>query len=146
MRKQVLFAAGAALLVMLATAIAEDAIKLDGINCLVAGSKPAKAENSVEYKGAKVFFCCMKCPKTFAADTAKFAAKANHQLVATKQATQKACPFSGQPVTAGTEIKVGNVEVGFCCEMCQGKAKAEKDQVALIFSDAAFEKGFKVGK
>lgn len=146
MRHLSLFAAGAALLVMLTAAVADDAIKLDGINCLVAATKPAKAENSVDYKGAKVFFCCMNCPKAFAADTAKFAPKANHQLVATKQATQKACPFSGQPVTAGTEIKVADVEVGFCCEMCQGKAKAEKDQIALIFSDAAFEKGFKVGK
>jgi YHS domain-containing protein len=146
MRSHTLFVAAATLLVALATAVAADAIKLDGINCLVATSKPAKAENSVDYKGGKVFFCCMNCPKTFSADTAKFAPKANHQLVATKQATQKACPFSGQPVTAGTEIKVAGAEVGFCCDMCKGKAEAEKDQVALIFSDAAFEKGFKVGK
>jgi YHS domain-containing protein len=131
---------------LLATAYAADEIKLDGVNCLVAGNKPAKAENFVEYKGGKVFFCCMNCPKAFSADTAKFAAKANHQLAATKQAKQAKCPLSGEDIDASTAIKVGGVEVAFCCDMCKGKAEAEKDQVAFLFNDKAFDKAFKVGK
>jgi len=131
---------------LLATAYAADAVKLDGVNCLVAGNKPAKAENFVEYKGGKVFFCCMNCPKAFSADTAKFAAKANHQLAATKQAKQAKCPLSGEDVDASKVIKVSGVEVAFCCDMCKGKAEAEKDQVAFLFNDKAFDKAFKVGK
>jgi len=131
---------------LLATAYAADEIKLDGVNCLVAGNKPAKAENFVAYKEGKIFFCCMNCPKAFAADTAKFAAKANHQLAATKQAKQAKCPLSGEDIDASTAIKVSGVEVAFCCDMCKGKAEAEKDQVAFLFNDKAFDKAFKVGK
>jgi len=130
----------------IATAYAADEVKLDGVKCCVQGTKPAKAENFVEYKGAKAFFCCMNCPKEFKADTAKFAAKANHQLVASKQAKQKACPLSGEDVDASTAIKVSGIEIAFCCNMCKGKAEAEKDQIAFLFDDKKFEKAYKVGK
>lgn len=137
---------GVLAVLMLATAYAADAVKLDGINCLVAGNKPAKAENAVDYKGGKVYFCCMNCPKAFAADKAKFAAKANFQLAATKQAKQVKCPLSGEDVDSSQSIKVSGVDVAFCCGMCKGKAEAEKDQVAFLFGDKTFDKAFKVGK
>jgi YHS domain-containing protein len=116
------------------------------VKCVVAGQKDAKAANSVDYKGGKVFFCCQNCPKAFAGDTAKFAASANHQLVATGQAKQVACPFSGEATDSSTKIKVAGAEVCFCCDMCKAKAEESKEQIALIFSDKAFDKGFKVGK
>src|SRR4030095_13582907 len=78
-------------------------VKLDGVKCVVAASKDAKEANAVDYKGGKVFFCCMNCPKAFAADTAKFAAKANAQLVATGQAQQEKCPLSGQRIDTATK-------------------------------------------
>ena len=131
--------------VMSLVAYAADEIKLDDVKCVVA-NKPAKAGTEVDYKGGKVFFCCMNCPKAFAADTAKFAAKANHQLAATKQAKQSACPLSGEAVDASTAIKVQGVEIAFCCGMCKGKAEAEKDQVGFLFNDKAFDKAYKVGK
>ena len=83
----------ASICVLSVAAIAADAVKLDGVNCIVATSKPAKEANAVEYKGGKVFFCCMGCPKKFTADTAKYATAANAQLVATGQAKQVACPY-----------------------------------------------------
>jgi hypothetical protein len=146
MAARILSGLGIAAVLMLATAYAADEIKLDGVNCLVAGNKPAKAENFAAYKEAKVFFCCMNCPKAFAADTAKFAPKANFQLAATKQAKQVKCPLSGEDVDASKVIKVSGVEVAFCCDMCKGKAEGEKDQVAFLFNDKAFDKAFKVGK
>src|SRR5262245_58810655 len=79
----------------LATAYAAE-IKLDGVKCVVAGTKDAKLDKSAEYKGGKVFFCCDNCPKAFASDKAKFATKANFQLVATGQTKQGACPLSGR--------------------------------------------------
>src|SRR5262249_28554091 len=88
--------------------------------CPVSG-KDAKETSSVEYKGAKVYFCCDNCPKKFEQDTKKFAAKANHQLVATGQAKQVKCPLQGKELNADTKITVAGVDVCFCCQMCQGK-------------------------
>jgi YHS domain-containing protein len=115
--------------------------------CPVSGKDIVK-DASVDYKGAKVYFCCPGCPDAFKADTAKYASKANQQLVQTKQATQEKCPLSGGKLNPDTAVKVGEVSVTFCCNMCKGKVeKAEGDaQRDLVFADAAFEKGFKVGK
>ena len=115
--------------------------------CPVSG-KAIDKSHTVAHNGGDVFFCCPNCPNTFKANTAKFAAKANHQLVVTEQAKQTACPLSGQPTDASKSVKVGGVSVAFCCANCQGKAKsAEGDKlVALVFDDAPFKKGFKVGE
>jgi YHS domain-containing protein len=42
--------------------------------CPVSG-KPIKAEQVVEYKGKKVYFCCEHCPEAFNKDPEKFVAK-----------------------------------------------------------------------
>lgn len=129
------------------TVYAADEVKLDGVKCFVNPKAAAKAANSADYKGGKVFFCCMNCPKAFAADNAKFAARANHQLVATGQAKQSKCPFTGEDVDTATKITVEGAAVCFCCDMCKAKAGESKDKIADIFNDKAFEKaGFKVGK
>jgi YHS domain-containing protein len=139
----------AAAVAITASLNAEDAKKdpLEGILCPVSG-KQVKADAAVDYKGAKVYMCCPGCPAGFEKDTAKFAAKANAQLVATGQAKQAKCPISGGPTKEGTEVKVASTKVAFCCKNCQGKVnKAEGDeQLNLVFSDAAFAKGFEVKK
>jgi YHS domain-containing protein len=135
-----------ALVAIAATVYAADEVKLEGVKCVVNARAAAKAANAVDYKGGKVYFCCMMCPKAFTADTAKFASKGNHQLVATGQAKQEKCPFSGQAVNPDTQIKVEGAEVAFCCDMCKGKAEASDEKIELIFNDAAFAKGFKVEK
>ena len=145
MKKFLLVAMSA--LLLSAAAFAAEEIKLEGINCLVAGNKPAKADKSVDYKGGKVYFCCANCPKAFEKDTAKFATKANAQLVATKQFSQVACPFSGKPIAAGTGVKVAGVEVSFCCMNCKGAAeKAGEEATEKVFADAPFAKGFKIAE
>jgi hypothetical protein len=130
-----------------ATAYAAEEVKLEGVKCIVNAKANAKAANARDYKDGKVYFCCMNCPKAFDKDAAKFSTKANHQLVATGQAKQEKCPFSGEAVNADTAITVEGAKIAFCCEMCQGKAKASDEQVELLFNDKAFEKaGFKVAK
>jgi YHS domain-containing protein len=127
---------------------AEDAAKkLDGVKCPVSGQK-VKEASAVDHKGGKVYFCCDNCPKAFAKDTAKFAAKANAQLVATGQAKQIKCPFTGGKVKDGTEIEVAGAKVGFCCMNCKGKAEkaSGNEQVEAVFGDKAFAKGFEVKK
>src|SRR5688572_1576507 len=79
-------------LLAVGTSIAAE--KLEGVKCPVS-NRAVKEASAVDYKGGKVYFCCDNCPKGFAKDTKKFAAKANAQLVATGQAKQGACPFSG---------------------------------------------------
>jgi YHS domain-containing protein len=128
------------------SAIIAEEVDVKGVKCLMNPKADAKADKSVDYKGGKVYFCCDNCPKAFAKDTAKHAAKANMQLVSTKQAKQEKCPLSGGATKADKTAKVGGVEVAFCCENCQGKvAKASADEaVELVFNDKAFDKGFKV--
>lgn len=118
----------------------EDAKEFKAI-CPVSGG-PAKEENAVDYQGKQVYFCCKNCPKAFAANTEKYADKANHQLAQTGQAVQVACPISGRKLNPDTAIDVAGVEVAFCCENCQGKAEAADDALALLFGD--FAKGFTV--
>jgi len=115
--------------------------------CPVSG-KDAVKDQTVDYKGAKVYFCCANCPKAFKADTAKYAAKANQQLVATKQATQVKCPLTGNKLNPDTGVDVSGVTVTFCCNNCKGKvaAKTGNDQVEMVFNDTAFGKGFEVAK
>jgi hypothetical protein len=126
---------------------AEEAKKEAELKCPVSGAKASK-DHTVDHNGGKVAFCCDKCPKAFAADTAKFAAKANEQLVLSGQATQVKCPLTGGAVKAETKTKVAGVEVQFCCNNCKGKVTAAKgdEQLALVLSDAAFKKGFEVKK
>ena len=42
--------------------------------CPVSG-KPINPQESVEYQGEKVYFCCPRCPEAFRADPEKFIAK-----------------------------------------------------------------------
>ncbi|MCP4171727.1 MAG: hypothetical protein GY758_13245 [Fuerstiella sp.] len=119
------------------------------IKCVVAGKDINIADAKVvSYRNAKVYVCCDNCKGKVEKDSAPFAAKANHQLVRTKQYRQTKCPLSGGPIDKAQKVRVANQIVKFCCEKCQGKAAEAKgdEQLALIFADAAFEKGFEVVK
>jgi YHS domain-containing protein len=137
----------AVLAVGLAAYAAEEKAKEFKQTCPVSG-QPAKEDKTADYKGGKVYFCCENCPKAFAKDTAKFAVKANQQLAATGQATEIKCPLSGNKLNPEATVDVGGVKVAFCCNNCQGKVAAAKgdEQAALVFSDAAFTKGYEVKK
>lgn len=131
----------------IAAIAAEEKEKEFSAVCPVSG-KAAVQNQTAEYRGATVYFCCPNCPAAFNADTAKYATKANQQLVATGQAKEIKCPLTGRPLNNAQTVEVGGVKVTFCCPNCKGKvAKASGDaQVELVFSDAAFEKGFEIPK
>ncbi|MEM8735686.1 MAG: hypothetical protein AAGG44_15740, partial [Planctomycetota bacterium] len=86
--------------------------------------------------------CLSKFSKMDDKSKEKLAAKANHQLVATKQYKQEACPISGRALDPALNVKVQGVEVGFCCGGC--KSSTEKldaeEQIAKVFSEKAFKK------
>ena len=134
----------AILLVAGATVIAAD-VDFKEVKCVIA-DKPADQSKTADYRDGKVYFCCGGCAGKFAKDSKKFAAKANHQLVSTKQYEQKGCPMSGGPVNPETMVKLAGTELGFCCNNCKGKFEAAKDdqeKLDLVFSGKAFEKAFK---
>jgi hypothetical protein len=125
--------------------------KKDAAFCPVGGIGHAiNKEATVDFEGGKVSFCCEKCPTAFKKDTAKYAANARHQLLATGQIEQAACPLSGQKLNPAKKAEVAGVEVAFCCENCQGKiAKTEKqeERIALVFKDSLKDsKAFKLKK
>ncbi len=137
------FSGLAVILIAAATVVAAEA-NLEGVKCVVA-PKAASADKAVDYKGGKVYFCCGGCVGKFNSNTAKFAEKANHQLVATKQFVQKGCPFSGGKLNESTAVEFAGTKVAFCCNNCKGKFTGAADDAAkmkLVFSDKAFKKGF----
>jgi len=142
---------GSCLAMLLATVVvaADSKVDLTGIKCPVSGA-PAKDidGSSRDCHGGKVYFCCANCPKKYDADKAKFATKANKQLIDTKQAEEVKCPISGQDLNPDTAIEVSGTKVAFCCNMCKGKVEKAKgdEQLDLVFSDKAFDKGYKVKK
>ncbi len=116
--------------------------------CPVSGHEASKS-HAVSYKGGKVYFCCDNCPKAFAKNKDKFAAKANAQLVATAQYKQKACPLTGKPCNKATATEIGGVNVYFCCNNCKGaieKLEGDDAKVAKVFSNDNFKKGFVLAK
>lgn len=137
----------AVLAIGLVASAAEEKAKEFKATCPVSG-QPAKQDQTAEYKGGKIYFCCGDCKAAFAKDNTKFTTKANHQLFATGQTTQAKCPLSGGPLNADKTVEVDGVKVTFCCEKCQGKIADTKGdaQVDLCFKDDAFKKAFEVKK
>lgn len=133
------------------TSVAQEGTKVDltNVKCFIMPAKDTKEANAVDYKDAKVYFCCPGCVKKFTKDPDSFATKANHQLVLTKQFTQKACPISGGEVDPEQSLDIGGVKVSFCCGNCKKKVEDAKDldaKAALVFSAEAFEKSFEKKK
>ncbi len=114
--------------------------------CPVMGG-PIDKGMSIDYSGGKLYFCCKGCISKFKANEAKYAARANLQLVATGQARQVACPLTGGKLDPQQVLKVSGIKVAFCCGACPIKvAKAgAAEQLQMIFGKG-FEKGFVVKK
>src|SRR5262245_24204769 len=112
--------------------------------CPVSG-KPAGEDHVVELKnGDKVYFCCDNCPKAFKANQKKYDLQVKRQLVETGQVVQVACPLTGKPASKDHTVKVGEAEVAFCCEKCQGKVEKASDdeKLKLLFVAKDFNQGF----
>ena len=119
------------------------------VHCPVAGKEIKIADAKVvAYRDAKVYVCCDKCKAKMETDAAPFAAKANQQLVITKQYRQTKCPLSGGKTDKEQKTKVAGTTVRFCCDKCKGKVDEAKgdEQLAMVFADKAFESAFAPAK
>ena len=143
MRTRKLLMAVAALFVIGGSLAIAAKPSLEGVKCVMQPTKAIDESKSVEWKEGKVYFCCANCPKAFSKDKEAHAAKANAQLVATKQYKQQACPISGAKLDDSTAIEVRGTKVAFCCTKCKGKVEAAKgdEQLDMVFGEKAFEKG-----
>lgn len=143
MRARKLLMAAAALLVIGSSLAIAAKPTLEGIKCAMQPTKAIDETKSVEWKEGKVYFCCANCPKAFTANKEKHAAKANAQLVATKQYKQQVCPLTGAKIDDTTAVEVRGAKVAFCCTKCKGKVEEAKgdEQLDLVFGEKAFEKG-----
>ena len=135
-------------MMLAATAFAGDEVDLKDVKCVLNPKGAAKATSSAEYNGGTVYFCCDNCKGKFTAEPKKYAAAANAQLVATKQAEQVKCPLMGKPAKDSIVVKVGGVEVKLCCAGCKKKIEAKEgaEQVEFVFNEKAFKKGFEMVK
>lgn len=125
-------------------------VDLTGIKCVVQGERSAIQTATVGYKNGRIYLCSDHCAEAFKQDVelaadARFAVKANHQLVLTGQYVQKVCPISGKAVDEIHNLTIAAVEIGFGCAQCRAKVselETIEEKVALLFSDEAFEKAF----
>lgn len=122
---------------------------LSGVKCIVHGTANATLEATVDYRDAKVYFCCDNCAEKFRAEMdnadSEMLVKANHQLVLTGQFTQKSCPLTGREVASDKMVEVGGAKVGVCCGGCLAKVEGGADlatKAKMVFASAPFEKGF----
>ena len=142
MKSRILMLAAAAAAFLVAAGLHAAEKSLKDVKCPVSG-QPVKATAIVEFNDGDVYFCCNNCPKAFKADTAKYEAKANHQMVQTGELVQVACPLTGKKTKAETAVKIDGVEVAFCCNGCKGKVEkaSDKEKLDIVFKDTS--KGFK---
>ena len=120
---------------------ADSKLDLSKIKCLFA-DKVVAEDKSTEWKESKVYFCCGNCLKKFDGDKKAFASQANHQLIASKQVEQKACPFSGGALKSEFAVEFKGAKVGFCCDGCKAKAEkmSDEDKLAKLFGEDAYAK------
>jgi hypothetical protein len=137
--------AGLAVLALVVANSLRAADEKPALKCPVSG-QPTKADKTVDFNGGKVQFCCEKCPVAFNADKAKFAGKANLQLIQSGQLTQVKCPLTGRPMAADKSVEIAGVKIAVCCGNCLAKATkvSGDEQINLLLSDTS--KGYEAAK
>lgn len=121
-------------------------VNLTKAKCPVMGGD-VDEETLTNYKGAKLYFCCPPCSGVFKNNIAKYAVKANEQLVVTGQAKQRSCPISGEPVEAGAPALVVDgikVLVGSETDLKELRTLDAARQREQVFGDKNFAKAFVV--
>jgi hypothetical protein len=137
--------AGLAVLALVVANSLRAADEKPALKCPVSG-QAAKADKTVDFNGGKVEFCCENCPKAFNANSAKFAGKANLQLIQSGQLKQVKCPLTGRPCAADKSVDIAGVKVALCCGGCLAKATkvSGDEQINLLLSDTS--KGYEAAK
>ncbi|MEM8667963.1 MAG: hypothetical protein AAGG48_10630 [Planctomycetota bacterium] len=118
---------------------------LRGIRCVVETDQPIDPEIVIAYKNARLYFSSKSAVEAYLKTPATYEAYANHQVIATKQYEQLACPLSGEePDEDSVTVKIAGVDVQLLCEECAKELAKDtrKEQIEMLFD----EEGFKLGK
>ncbi len=90
--------------------------------CPVTG-KPVRQDVFVEQEGVKVYFCCPACIPQFKDSPMKYLPAVYKQDY--PQSVQVKCPVMGGPLDGKTFIEYQGRKIGFCCDGCPQKFKAD---------------------
>jgi YHS domain-containing protein len=101
--------------------------------CPVSG-KPISRDHFVEYEGRKVYFCCGNCPAEFQESPTKYLPALYRQIY--PQSVQVKCPVMGDPIDGKTFVEYKGERIGFCCDMCPPKFKADPARYMAKFKEA----------
>ncbi len=132
-------------IITIAFSVSASSQELAGVKCVVEGDRNAQEQFKASHADGEIYFCCKGCAAAFAADSAAYQTRANHQLVVTQQYVQTACPIAGKDFDVEKSTKVGGVEVAFCCGNCKTQVETAADLPAkaeLVFGPAAFKRAF----
>lgn len=104
--------------------------------CPVSG-KPISKDQSIDYEGQKVYFCCGKCPAKFKESPMKYLPALYKQIY--PQSAQVTCPVMGDPIDGKTFVEYKGQQIGFCCAMCPPKFQAAPAKYMAKFKAACTE-------
>jgi Cu+-exporting ATPase len=86
---------------------------------------PASAKHVHEHDGRRYYFCCNGCRTKFAADPAKYLAKAAAPQTAPATVTDPVCGMKIDPATAAGSLAQGATTYYFCSTHCLQRFKAD---------------------
>lgn len=100
--------------------------------------EPIDFSVSAKTDAGPAYFCCAECVERYSKDPAKYAAKVSAQqaLLKKRERVQVACPLGGEPIDGKNFVEHDGQKIGFCCEKCAGKFKADPTKFAAKVAGA----------
>lgn len=96
-------------------------------SCVVMADDPINLAVSIQTDDGPVYFCCERCIDKYKGNPKKYADSLKAQRAALEKLphVQVACPVEGEPIDKKASMEHKGQKVGFCCEKCMAKFKAD---------------------
>ncbi|MEM9827258.1 MAG: hypothetical protein AAF958_11745 [Planctomycetota bacterium] len=118
--------------------------ELKDVRCIVEAKRSVQAKFHLRFRDGWVYFSSDSALQRYKAKKKKYSPEANHQLVATGQYRQRACPLSGEAIEKDfPTVSVGDVKLRVLCSDCAadlGK-RSREDQIRYVFDAEGFQFG-----
>ncbi|MEM9827257.1 MAG: hypothetical protein AAF958_11740 [Planctomycetota bacterium] len=126
---------------------------IEDLKCFIMPKRKVAGKKVMDYKKGKLYLCCGSCVKRMGRTLEKYEARANHQLVQTKQYVQTACPLGGGEISESSPTlmvgwKTGDVKIKFASEEHKNKIAAlePEERIEKVFAAKTFDKHFEPKK